>query len=148
MRLRTFAIATALVLPMLATGSVQDNDSMVDLGGFRVFVRERGTAKSGAPTVVFQNGLGTTLQSWTRVQQEVAADTRTIAYDRAGIGKSELGQQPPTAANVARQLHTLLTKVAAPPPYVLVGHSYGAPLSHAFATAYPKEVAGLVYVDP
>jgi len=31
---------------------------------------------------------------------------------------------------------------------VLVGHSYGGPIIHTFAARYPKEVAGLVYIDP
>lgn len=121
---------------------------MVDVGGYRLNVRQRGEAKPGVPIVVFENGLGTPLRSWLRVQQEISTNTRTISYDRSGIGSSELGKDAPTPANIARQLHTLLAKVGAPPPYILVGHSYGGPLSHAFATTYPKEVAGLVYVDP
>jgi hypothetical protein len=31
---------------------------------------------------------------------------------------------------------------------VLVSHSYGGPIIHAFAATYPKEIAGLVHVDP
>lgn len=31
---------------------------------------------------------------------------------------------------------------------MLVGHSYGGPIIHVFAATYPKEVAGLVHVDP
>lgn len=74
--------------------------------------------------------------------------TRTISYNRSGVGTSELSKDAPTPAHIARQLHTLLAKLEAPPPYILVAHSYGGPVSHAFATTYPTEVAGLVYVDP
>jgi pimeloyl-ACP methyl ester carboxylesterase len=123
-------------------------DSMVDVGGYRLSVRQEGAANPGVPTVVFENGLGAQLRSWTRVQEQIGQVTRTIAYDRAGVGASELGKDLPTPANIARQLHALLAKLEAPPPYILVGHSYGGPLSHTFAAMYPKEVAGLVYVDP
>ena len=35
-----------------------------------------------------------------------------------------------------------------PPPYVLVGHSYGGFVMRIFATRYPSDVAGLILVDP
>jgi pimeloyl-ACP methyl ester carboxylesterase len=35
-----------------------------------------------------------------------------------------------------------------PPPYILVGHSFGGPLIRVFADLYPGEIAGLVLVDP
>jgi thioesterase domain-containing protein len=45
-------------------------------------------------------------------------------------------------------MHALLAAMHEPPPYVLVGHSYGGPIIQTFAARYPKDVAGLVYVDP
>src|SRR5437879_5125271 len=45
-------------------------------------------------------------------------------------------------------MHALLATMHVSPPYVLVGHSYGGPIIHTFAARYPKEVAGLVYIDP
>jgi len=44
-------------------------------------------------------------------------------------------------------LHTALAHVA-PPPYLLVRHSWGGPLVRAFSGLFPKDVAGLVLVDP
>jgi pimeloyl-ACP methyl ester carboxylesterase len=35
-----------------------------------------------------------------------------------------------------------------PPPYILVGHSFGALIVRAFAAKYPNETTGLVLVDP
>ena len=78
----------------------------------------------------------------------VAATTRTVAYERAGIGASEPGPEPRSIKQLVAELHALLGKLEVPPPYVLVGHSYGGPIIHAFGATYPKEIAGLVYVDP
>jgi pimeloyl-ACP methyl ester carboxylesterase len=49
---------------------------------------------------------------------------------------------------VAKKLHRLLAELHLPPPYVLVGHSWGGPLIRMFAALFPQDVAGMVYVDP
>ena len=102
----------------------------------------------GLPTVVFESGQGSGLEVWDKVQLEVARFTRTVAYDRAGLGKSEEGPQPRDARQIARELHTALHKSGAEAPYVLVGHSVGAFYIRVFADLYPEEIAGLVFVDP
>ncbi|UMY65310.1 alpha/beta fold hydrolase [Flavobacterium sp. HJ-32-4] len=33
-------------------------------------------------------------------------------------------------------------------PYLLVGHSLGGPFIRLFASRYPQEVAGMVFIDP
>jgi pimeloyl-ACP methyl ester carboxylesterase len=97
---------------------------------------------------VFESGLGSPIGSWGSVPSDVAATTRTVAYERAGIGASEPGPEPRSIRQIVAELHALLAKLEVPPPYVLVGHSYGGPIIHAFAATYPREIAGLVYVDP
>ena len=122
--------------------------AFVAVEGIDLHVRQAGSAVPNTPTVVFENGLGTPLVSWIRVQDEIAKDTRTVTYDRAGLGRSKASDEDPTAAIITRRLHALLGQLGAPPPYVLVGHSYGGPLIQFYAATYPKEVAGLVLVDP
>lgn len=46
-------------------------------------------AGTGAPTVVFEAGLGKGKEDWKDVFDSVAGQTRAIAYDRAGYGGSE-----------------------------------------------------------
>jgi pimeloyl-ACP methyl ester carboxylesterase len=103
---------------------------------------------SGTPTVVFELGAaGGNLAYW-RVQDAVATETSTVVYERAGLGRSSFGQEPRSAEVIARELHELLNVTAHPPPYVLVGHSYGGLLVRVFAHMYPTEISGLVLVDP
>lgn len=121
--------------------------SMVEVDGHRLSVHLAGGAKPGQATVVFSSGFGTPAIAWADIQSDIAGLTRTIAYDRSGVGASEASTKPRTIQNLAAEMHELLAKTASP-PYVLVGHSYGGPIIHTFAARYPNEVAGIVYVDP
>ena len=122
--------------------------TLVDVGGHKLNVRVSGTARPGVPTVVFESGLGSPIDAWFSVPSEVAATTRTVVYERAGIGASEPGPEPRSIKQIVAELHALLSNLQVPPPYVLVGHSWGGPIIHSFAATYPKEIAGLVYEDP
>jgi pimeloyl-ACP methyl ester carboxylesterase len=44
-------------------------------------------------------------------------------------------------------LHTLLAAARLPPPYVLVGHSFGGLNARLYASQYPDEVVGMVLID-
>ena len=103
---------------------------------------------SGSPAVVLESGFGGTSESWSKVQPEVAKFTRVISYDRAGLGTSKPGTLPRTATRIAQELHAALRAAGIKPPYVLVGHSAGGAFVRVFAHLYPKEVAGLLLIDP
>jgi pimeloyl-ACP methyl ester carboxylesterase len=100
------------------------------------------------PTIVFEGGFGTGLVSWSTVQSNISKFARTVSYDRAGIGQSEAGPKPRTAKQIALELHTALQNAGIAPPYVLVGHSFGGIYVRVFADMFPKEVAGMVLIDP
>jgi pimeloyl-ACP methyl ester carboxylesterase len=118
---------------------------LVDIGTHRLHIHCSGT---GTPSVVFDAALGASSISWALVQPRVAAFTTACAYDRAGFGWSQAGPLPRTAARIASELSELLTRAAVPPPYVLVGHSFGGLTIRTFAAQHPEHVAGLVFVDP
>jgi pimeloyl-ACP methyl ester carboxylesterase len=103
---------------------------------------------SGGPTVVFEAGLGESSPTWSLVQPEVAANTRVCAYDRAGYGWSEPGQNPKSPVRQAEELRDLLAAAGEQGPYVLVAHSLGANITRLFVDRYPEQVAGAVLVDP
>jgi len=118
---------------------------LVDVGGFRLHLHAIGDAR---PVVVFDAALGGSSISWTFVQAPVSAFARACTYDRAGFAWSDAGPMPRTAGRAADELRVLLANAAEPPPYVLVGHSFGGFVMRIFAARYPELTAGLVLVDP
>lgn len=142
-------LVTAMLLTFAASESwaQRDRDENVNVGGRRIHVRESG---SGHPVVVFENGMGEDLSTWKAVQPRIAQLTRTLSYDRAGLGQSE--PSPSThardATQLARELRTLLRAAHVARPYVLVGHSLGGAVVQIFAHDFPADVGGLVLVDP
>src|SRR5215211_9106482 len=101
----------------------------------------------GSPTVVLDSGMAMFSAQWVRVQREVSGTTRVCAYDRAGMGWSEMGPDPRDARQITGELHTLLGKAGIEGPYVLVGHSLGGMYMLTYAARYPDEVAGVALVD-
>jgi len=91
--------------------------------------------------------LGETSQAWGKIQPIVAGFAQVVSYDRAGMGQSEPGPEPRTPKQVAKELERLLKKAEILPPYVLVGSSLGGIHMLTFASLYPNDVAGLVFVD-
>jgi pimeloyl-ACP methyl ester carboxylesterase len=117
---------------------------MVDVGGYSLHINCVG---QGSPTVLLDGGSGEMSADWVWVQQEVSDTTRVCAYDRAGMGWSEMGPEPRDAGQIPSELHTLLSKAGIEGPYVLVGHSFGGMYMQMYAARYPDEVAGVALVD-
>jgi len=117
---------------------------MITANGHRLHVLCQGR---GSPTVVFESGIAASSLSWSLIQPEVSRFTRSCAYDRAGLGWSESARGKRTAAEMVDDLRVVLQS-AGPPPYVLVGHSFGTFLVCAFAAEHPARVAALVLLDP
>ena len=131
---------------VLAERSGAKEAGQVDIGGRSLYADVRG---SGAPAVVFDAGHGADARSWLLVQPELATEVLTVSYDRAGIARSDPapGDGPRTSGMDVDDLRALLAALEIPPPYVLVGHSYGGMNVRLFAARFPREVAGLVLVD-
>lgn len=117
----------------------------IDIGGCRLALW---TSGEGTPSVILETGLMAGSEDWDEVQKGIAPFANVYRYDRAGRGSSDPSPQPRTAQNMAVELHTLLQRALVPPPYILVGQSFGGLIIRLFAHLYPKEVAGLVLVDP
>jgi pimeloyl-ACP methyl ester carboxylesterase len=145
--LLALAVAGAIyqaIATELAERAYPPPGEMVDLGGYSLHIHCVG---QGSPTVVLDAGSGGFSAQWVWVQQEVSATTRVCAYDRAGMGWSEMGPEPRDAKQITGELHTLLTKAGIDEPYVLVGHSFGGLNMQTYAARYPDEVAGVALVD-
>ena len=118
---------------------------LVDVGGRRMNLYCSGT---GSPTVILDAGLGNTTVVWARVQRPIAQHTRVCSYDRAGMGFSDPTTSARDAGAVVRDLHALLRAAGIAPPYVLVGHSLAGLYSRLYTDRYPRDVVGLVLIDP
>lgn len=118
---------------------------LIDLGSHRLHIHCQG---NGAPAVVFDAALGASSLSWSLVQRAVSQVTRACAYDRAGFGWSDAGPLPRTAGRIAAELRELLHRADVPPPYLLVGHSFGGLVVRLFASRHPAEVAALILIEP
>ena len=169
------AVATALAASPnhnndSAKGSFANNKDfagLVDIGGGRKMYME--CHGEGSPTVVLVSGFRGAHDDWTSVIDsdgepkpsgsavfpEVGKFTRVCAYDRPGttrfddtLSPSTPVRQPTTAQDGAADLHALLRAAKQEVPYVLVAHSWGGLIARQYVSEYPKDVSGLVLLDP
>jgi pimeloyl-ACP methyl ester carboxylesterase len=117
---------------------------MYQVNGHRMRIACTG---SGSPTIVLDAGLGNDGLIWGGVQPVLAKTTRVCSYDRAGFGWSDALPPPRNADHIADELHGLLTAAKIGGPIVLMGHSIAGIYIRDYATRYPAEVAGLIFVD-
>jgi len=154
----TFVLVGLVVALLLAAGALYQMigvrrdagryappGTMIDVDGQRLHVV---CAGNGSPVVVFESGMAASSLSWVRVLRDVASFTRGCAYDRAGFGWSAPSRAPRTVARMIGDLQGVLAHADNAGPYVLVGHSFGAYLVCAYASQHPRQVAGIVLLDP
>ena len=103
--------------------------------------------KPGQPVMVLEAGAGADLETWKPIFSDLMRVGPVIAYDRRALGQSEADTAPPTFTRTAETLHAVLQALKVPPPYVLVGHSMGGVFIRGFASMYPNETVGMVYLD-
>ena len=102
----------------------------------------------GTPTIVLEGGALAFSSFWALVQNDLAETSRVCSYDRLGMGWSaDHGERHDGIAAMDR-LYLLLRAAKENGPFVLVGHSIGAPLAMIFAGRHPDDVVGLVLLDP
>jgi pimeloyl-ACP methyl ester carboxylesterase len=151
---RAFALTLLSVLTVACGGQHTRRDPnpvvlgpghLVAIGAGRsLFLHCEGT---GSPTVILEAGFGGNSNDWSEVEGPLGRRTLTCAYDRAGLGSSLPIPGVHDAAEEIGDLTRLLYDAHIPPPYVLVGHSYGGLLVRLFAHANPFDTAGIVLVD-
>jgi pimeloyl-ACP methyl ester carboxylesterase len=151
------AVATVLVLALPLAGFLNQviasaadarryppPGERIDVGGYRIHILERGT---GSPTVVLDSASLDTVSGWHWIVEDVSSFTQVVAYDRPGIGWSDLGPEPRDVELNVSQLREALEEAGVEPPFVMVGHSLGGLYVRAFAGRHPEDVAGVVLIE-
>src|ERR687898_1723835 len=102
--LLVLAVAGAIyqaIATELAERAYPPPGEMVGVGGYSLHINCVG---QGGPTVVLEAGSGAMSAHWVRVQRQVSKTTRVCAYDRAGMGWSEMGPEPRDARQITGEL--------------------------------------------
>jgi pimeloyl-ACP methyl ester carboxylesterase len=119
------AVLAAVVLVVGPGAYAQQNPAlpgvtMIDLDGRAVRVQVIGLQdrRPGQPVVVFEAGATNSIEVWGGILPQVVSMAPVVAYDRAGLGRSEWDDASPTPVHVADRLRRTLRQVGADPPYV------------------------------
>ena len=140
----TLLIAAGLLTTSLPAFGEQ---RLIDIGDRRLSMNCDGAA-GRSPTVILIAGGGRTAKDWEKVQPEVSSFARVCSYDRAGFGESDkAAEKLQSVDEVVDDLHALLKASGEKGPFILVGHSIAGVYVRRFETRFPREVAGLVFVD-
>ncbi|PWB29657.1 alpha/beta hydrolase [Stenotrophomonas sp. SPM] len=135
----------AAALLLATAGLAHAGEILVRRGGYTLQGEESG---SGTTTVVFEAGFGQGPGAWKQVIAGLGADYRSVAYARAGLGKSGSDGETKRIDDHLSDLSALIETVAPGQQVILVGHSYGGLLVTEFARRHPQRVRGIVLVDP
>ncbi|PWY82052.1 catalytic protein [Aspergillus heteromorphus CBS 117.55] len=102
----------------------------------------------GAPLVVVLTGITSSALEWSAVCRHLEQEASVLLYERSGYGQSEATAAEPDSLTIIDELTRLLATAALPPPYLVVGHSWGGMLAREFLAARgPEEICGMVLVD-
>lgn len=135
----------AAALLLATAGLAHAGEILVRRGGYTLQGEESG---SGTTTVVFEAGFGQGPGAWKQVIAGLGADYRSVAYARAGLGKSGSDGETKRIDDHLSDLSALIETVAPGQQVILVGHSYGGLLVTEFARRHPQRVRGIVLVAP
>jgi pimeloyl-ACP methyl ester carboxylesterase len=114
--------------------------AFVEVDGARVHYVEEGTG----PVVVLIHGSSGNVNDWTLDMVGRLSDRyRVIAFDRPGLGYTDMLGRNASAADQARLLADAAAALGAEAP-VVVGHSYGGAIALAWALERPDALSGLV----
>jgi pimeloyl-ACP methyl ester carboxylesterase len=137
-------LSISICLIFLAGCAIQKETQQLEINGKTVEYIMQG---ENSPTIIFETGMGQTIDTWNTVLDSLSKHTQVYAYNRPNYGQSEIKKPPKNVIDVAKQLRTNLVAQNISPPYILVGHSVGGLYINMFARLYPSEVAGVVFID-
>lgn len=119
---------------------------LVDLGGFRLHVRD--TGPKTAPTLILLHGFGSSLQTWDGWTARLERSYRIVRLDLPGAGLSD---PDPTGDYTDARTHMLIFNLMDKlgiQKAAFVGNSLGGRVVWTFAATHPERVNKLVLISP
>lgn len=114
------------------------------LQGYKQTIREVGQG----PVVILLHGISSGAASWLMVANHLQAKAKVIAWDAPGyVASAALQETKPKASDYATRLMEIIAKLAIQ-KCVLVGHSLGALMAMATASALKNVIAKVVLISP
>jgi 3-oxoadipate enol-lactonase len=102
---------------------------------------------AGSPTLVLVNGVGDPLEGWANQTADfLAAGLRVVSFDNRGVGRSSQPPGPYTSAQMAADLHAVVT-AAGLDAFHLAGVSMGGVIAQEYALAHPANLRSLVLAN-
>jgi 3-oxoadipate enol-lactonase len=102
---------------------------------------------AGSPTLVLVNGVGDPLEGWANQTADfLAAGLRVVSFDNRGVGRSGQPPGPYTSAQMAADLHAVVT-AAGLDGFHLAGVSMGGVIAQEYALAHPANLRSLVLAN-
>jgi 3-oxoadipate enol-lactonase len=101
----------------------------------------------GAQTLVLVNGVGDPLEGWANQTADfLAAGLRLVTFDNRGVGRSSSPPGPYTSAQMAADLHAVVT-AADLDGFHLCGVSMGGVIAQEYALAHPGTLRSLILAN-
>lgn len=119
-------------------------DGQISIGPGTLYYERTGSR--GAPPIVLAHGYSDDARCWVAVAAWLARRLDVVRYDARGHGRSSAPERGGPEEQ-ARDLITLVTRLALDPPIVL-GHSMGATTALVAAAREPARFRALVLEDP
>lgn len=126
------------------TRPTRSMDRLVETDHGRLHLR---CAGRGPVTVLLLAGWDQGTETWGPFEAAVSEHARACAYDRFGTGTSDAPAANQTFLTQVADLRAALAAAGEPGPYLVVGHSFGGPEAVTFASAFEREVSGVVLID-
>lgn len=101
----------------------------------------------GAQTLVLVNGVGDPLEGWVnQLGAFLAAGLRVVSFDNRGVGRSGQPPGPYTSAQMAADLHAVVT-AAGLDAFHLCGVSMGGVIAQEYALAHPDRLRSVILAN-
>lgn len=115
----------------------------IDQNGVMLYARIDGVDDRFAPTLVFSNSLGTTLQLWQKIIPLLPEGLRLIRYDLRGHGQSDIPVGPYTMGQMVSDAETVCDAFEVTDA-IFIGLSVGGMIAQGLAVKRPDLIRSLV----